>query len=132
MKKDIENRSDVELLVNSFYDQVKQDDLVRHFFTEVVSVNWEKHLPVMYNFWENIIFHTGVAYMGNPMDIHMKLHQQSPMTKKHFDRWIQLFTTTVDQLYKGPHAEQAKQRALSIATVMQIKIAGLPDEKPIY
>lgn len=56
MKKDIEDRKDIELLINSFYDKVKQDAIIGSFFTEVVQVNWEKHLPVMYNFWENIVF----------------------------------------------------------------------------
>jgi hemoglobin len=33
-----------------------------------------------------------------------------------------LFTKTVDQLFEGEHADLAKQRAVSIATVMQLKI----------
>ncbi len=130
MKKDIENRNDIELLVNSFYDRVKKDEQIRHFFTEAVNVNWEKHLPVMYNFWENIIFNTG-AYTGNPMGIHLHLHQQSPLKTSDFEQWIKLFTTTVDELFAGSNAEQVKQRALSIATVMRIKIAELPEGKLI-
>ena len=85
----------------------------------------------MYDFWQNIIFHTG-GYTGNPMRIHMNLHKQAPMKKEHFDRWLQLFTATVDELFEGEKAEQAKQRALSIATVMQINIAQLPQQESIY
>ena len=44
---------------------------------------------------------------------------------------IKLFTTTVDELFAGSNAEQVKQRALSIATVMRIKIAELPEGKLI-
>ena len=44
------------------------------------------------------------------------------MSKAHFDHWLMLFTTTVDDLFEGEKAEQTKQRATSIATVMQIKI----------
>jgi hemoglobin len=131
MKKEMENRDDVILLVNTFYDKVKPDPLIGFFFTKVVDVHWEKHLPVMYNFWENIIFHTG-GYTGNPMRIHMDLHQKASMKKEHFDRWIQLFNKTVDELFEGEKAEQAKQRALSIATVMQINIAQLPKQENIY
>ena len=131
MKKDIENRDDIINLVNTFYDKVKPDETIGYFFSKTVHVDWEKHLPVMYNFWENIIFHVG-SYSGNPMKHHISLHQKSPIKKEHFNRWIQLFNETVDELFEGEHAEQAKQRALSIATVMQINIAQLPTDESIY
>lgn len=121
MQKDIEDRKDIELLINSFYNKVKQDAIIGSFFTEVVQVNWEKHLPVMYNFWENIVFQTG-SYNGNPMDKHLELNKKSLILMEHFQRWILLFNETVDELFKGEKAELIKQRALSISTVMQIKI----------
>ncbi|MBP6687199.1 MAG: group III truncated hemoglobin [Lacibacter sp.] len=131
MKKQIENRDDVIRLVDTFYDKVKPDPVIGFFFSKVIAVQWEQHLPLMYNFWENIIFHTG-SYTGNPMRAHMNLHGQSAMKKEHFDRWLQLFNETVDELFEGEKAEQAKQRALSIATVMQINIAQLPRQENIY
>jgi hemoglobin len=121
MKKDIVNRSDIELLVNSFYDKVNRDPLIAFFFSEVVVVDWDKHLPVMYDFWENILFYTG-KYEGNPMAKHKDIHQKCPMKMEHFQRWIFLFTETVDELFEGSISELAKQRATSIATVMQIKM----------
>lgn len=121
MKTDIINRNDIELLVNTFYNKVKVDPVIGYFFTKVVSVDWDKHLPVMYNFWENIIFHSG-GYDGNPMVQHQKIHSMSPLSVEHFERWISLFSETVDQLYEGEKAELIKHRARNIATVMQIKI----------
>ena len=53
---------------------------------------------------------------------HQQLHQKSARSKAHFDHWLALFTGTVDQLFEGERAELTKQRATSIATVMQIKI----------
>ncbi len=85
MQKDIEDRKDIELLINSFYDKVKQDAIIGSFFTEVVQVNWEKHLPVMYNFWENIVFQTG-SYNGNPMDKHLELNKKSLITDGTFSK----------------------------------------------
>lgn len=131
MKRDIETRSDVVDLVNVFYGKVRPDKTIGFFFSTVKQVDWEKHLPVMVDFWQNIIFHTG-GYTGNPMRIHMNLHGQSPMKKEHFERWLQLFVATVDELFEGEKAEQAKQRALSIATVMQSKIAQMPQKESIY
>lgn len=120
-RTDITNRRDIEQLVNQFYDAVKADPTIGFFFTEVVAVNWEKHLPIMYDFWENVLFHTG-GYSGNPMERHKKLHHQSAMKPEHFRQWVHLFTQTVDRLFSGDNAETIKQRATSIATVMQMKI----------
>ncbi|MFT3843478.1 MAG: group III truncated hemoglobin [Lacibacter sp.] len=125
MKKDIENRDDIVKLVDTFYDRVKPDDQIGYFFTKVVPVDWSRHLPLMYNFWENIIFHSG-TYGGNPMQVHKEVHLKSPLCKEHFDHWIELFNATIDDLFEGDNAEMAKQRALSIATVMQIKISQTP------
>ncbi len=123
MKTDIQDRTDIETLINAFYDTVKTDETIGYFFTEVVKVNWEKHLHTMYDFWENIVFHTG-SYSGNPMHKHQNLNQQSPMTMEHFQHWIKLFHHTVDQLFEGPNSEIIKQRASSVATVMMVKILG--------
>ena len=123
VKKDIENRADVESLVNSFYQKVERDDLIAHFFTRVVAVDWKKHLPIMYDFWESILLDQH-NYHGSPMPKHISLYEKSPMTKAHFDRWLQLFSNNVDELFAGPKAELAKTRALSISTVMRIKVIG--------
>jgi hemoglobin len=121
MKKDIENIDDIKLLVNTFYDKVKADKIIGYIFNDIAKVNWEKHLPVMYDFWENVIFFTG-SYTGNPMTAHVKMHNVVHFTTDHFERWIKLFTSTVDELFEGDKAELVKQRAISIATVMQLKI----------
>ncbi len=119
MKKDITSRNNIETLVNCFYDKVKADDIIGPIFS---NINWERHLPIMYQFWENAIFYSG-GYNGNPLKTHQNLHKIFPLNQHHFEVWIQLFTSTVDELFSGEKAELAKQRAISIATVMQIKIS---------
>ena len=121
MKKDIENSEDIMKLIDRFYQQVVNDPVIGHIFTTTIKVNWEKHLPVMYSFWENTLFYTG-TYTGNPMMIHQRINQIVHLTNQHFDRWVELFSATVDDQFEGEKAELAKQRALSIATVMKIKI----------
>ncbi len=120
MKTDIRNRKDIEKLVNAFYNKVKTDDVIGYLFTEVAKVDWEAHLPKMYNFWENILFCTA-NYNGNPMMKHKELHEKSPMTQEHFQHWISLFTATVDKLFEGPKAEEIKNRAMNIASLMMYK-----------
>jgi hemoglobin len=119
--RDIENREDIEQLVNEFYRRIREDEVIGIIFNNIVDVNWEKHLPVMCDFWDNILFFSG-KYTGNPMDLHKNLHGIRPINSKHFSRWVQLFTETVDGLYNGEKAELAKQRAKSISAIIQEKI----------
>lgn len=121
MIKDIENREDIALVVDRFYERVRKDDQIAKFFTEVVSVNWEKHLPRMYDFWENTLFGAG-TYSGNPMQVHKDVHQKSPLSESDFARWQALFIQNVDELFAGENAERIKQRAQGIAVMMQIKV----------
>lgn len=121
MKKELSDRSDIELLVNSFYDQVKQDETIGYIFNEVAEVDWDHHLPIMYNFWEMLLFGTG-SYKGDPMTKHIELSKKTTIGSKHFDRWKEIFTETVNEHFYGSKAEEAKQRASHIASLMLYRI----------
>eukprot|EP01136_Pigoraptor_vietnamica_P024428 Opistho-1_new@77466 len=121
MKRDIENRADIEQLVNEFYRKVTEDDVIGFIFSDIVKMNWEKHLPIMYDFWDNALFYTG-TYSGNPMNLHKHLHHIRPLDSKHFSRWVELFLETVDDYFEGEKASLTRQRAISIAAVMEEKI----------
>ncbi|MEO6252299.1 MAG: group III truncated hemoglobin [Ferruginibacter sp.] len=123
MKKDIVTRKDIELLVDEFYMKVKQDKEIGFIFTDIALVNWDKHLPIVYDFFENMLFYTG-NYTGNPMELHKHINRMFPLTTAHFEHWYQLFSTTVDELFSGATADTVKQRVKSIAAVMQVKITG--------
>ncbi|MCU4188858.1 group III truncated hemoglobin [Flavobacterium sp. HXWNR29] len=120
MKTDIRNRKDIEKLVNAFYDKVKKDDTIGYLFNDIAKVNWELHLPKMYDFWENILFYSG-NYSGSPMVVHKELHQKSTMNQNHFQHWNDLFSQTVDSLFEGIKANEIKERASNIAQVIMYK-----------
>ena len=120
MKTDIKNRADIEKLVNAFYDKIKTDKKIGYLFNDVAKVNWEKHLPKMYDFFENILLSSG-NYDGNPMSAHEELHKKSEVRGEHFQHWNSLFDATVDELFIGAKAEEIKQRATNIAAAMMHK-----------
>lgn len=124
MNRDIENREDLLLLVTRFYEKLLADDSISYLFTAVAKINLEHHLPVLVDFWDSILFQSD-TYRKNAMQLHMLLHQQSPLQKHHFETWLRYFKETVDELFEGEKAFLAKERATSIATVMQIKISQL-------
>ena len=118
--KDIVSQDDIQVLVNSFYDKVKTSE-IGFFFEEIAKVNWEKHLPKMYIFWESVLFAT-VKFNGNPMRAHFPINEIIPMEKKHFEAWLQLWKETVDENFSGEMAESAKNKAENIAKLMSFKM----------
>lgn len=121
MKTDIGSRADIEKMVLQFYEAVKADETIGFIFTEVVKMDWKKHIPVIVNFWETILLDNPV-YTKNAMEVHYDLNNKMPLNKAHFDSWIHLFIITVDDLFEGKIAALAKTRAKSIAAVMLFKM----------
>ena len=125
--KDITDRADIELLMNTFYGRLLADENINYIFTDVAKIDMKTHMPILADFWESVLLNKNV-YHNNAMKIHMELNDKTPLTKTHFDIWLQHFNTTVDELFEGDVALLAKQRAKSVATLMQIKI--VQNKKP--
>ncbi len=117
----LKSRKDIELLVESFYESVKNDELIAYFFTEVVELDWNHHIPRICDFWESVILGTKF-FDGNPMIKHIELNQKSALKKLHFNRWLKLWNQTVDSNFSGEMADKAKSSAYNIAQLMQHKI----------
>ena len=117
---DIEGEEDIQQLVDSFYETIREDDLLGPVFNDRVD-DWSKHLTTMYAFWGHMLFGQK-GYQGNPMAKHLDL----PVDHQHFARWVELFIETVDKQFAGKKAEQAKGAAQSIAHTFQIRMGINP------
>ena len=118
---DITGTADIKLMVDSFYLKVREDSLLSPVFTSRIQDHeWPYHLQRMYAFWNAILF-AEKGFSENPMQKHFSL----PIDEQHFSQWLLLFRQTVDGLFSGPKAEEAKQRATSIAQLMNFKINSL-------
>ena len=121
VKKDITKPKDIQLVVNAFFKKVKKDSLLAPYFADKTRAEWDVFLPVMYSFWENVLFYSG-GYYGNPMQRHQEMNEMRSFTPEHFSQWLDLFCEAVDNKYAGEKAEIMKERARNIATVMQVKL----------
>jgi hemoglobin len=119
--KDISSREDILTLLIQFYERVKADDLLGIIFNEVIPLDWDHHIPLIADFWETILLDQP-KYKDNAMEKHFVIHQLYPLSKFHFERWLLLFNTTLDEQYTGPVAILAKKRAAGIAQLMQLKM----------
>ena len=124
---DIQNQDDLYLLVDEFYKKLLSDASIRYIFTAVVKIKIEEHLPILVMFWSQAILGTG-GYTKNLTQIHLDINAKEQLTPELFKIWLDHFYTTVDEHFKGKKAEQIKTQALSIATIMQIKIVQEKDK----
>ncbi len=119
--KDIENVTDIQLLVNTFYDRVKIDEKIGYIFTQIIGEDWSYHLPIMYNFWNMVLF-SAPGYAGSPVKKHVDLDKKTPLNKEHFDHWLVLWTNTIDSLFAGVIADMAKNKANLMANLINMKV----------
>ncbi len=115
-KSDIRGDAEIRLVVDAFYTKIRADENLAPIFADRVK-DWSTQMPQMYAFWGTMLFGKK-EYQGNPLAKHMTL----PVDSEHFQRWVALFVETVDQLFAGPKAEQAKAVAKSIAHIFQIRM----------
>lgn len=114
---DILNLDDVKLLVDTFYGKVRDHETLAGVFNERIGERWPEHLEKMYRFWQTVLLeeHT---YFGAPFPPHANL----PVEHLHFEKWLELFRATVDELFIGPKAEEAKWRGNRMAEMFELKM----------
>ncbi len=115
--KDIENINDIQLLVDSFYSKIRNDEQLGSIFNGIIKDRWPEHLEKMYRFWQTILL-DDQTYFGSPFVPHAKM----PVDKSHFEQWIKLFSETVDENFAGEKAEQAKWQGQRMADMFHYKI----------
>lgn len=118
--KDIETREDLEFLLAEFYKIAVVDAEIGHHFD---GLDLAAHLPIIVDFWEKLLFGKQ-TYFGNPLAVHKILHEKSPLTLVNFQRWVQIFSDTVDKFFDGERADSAKLRAKMIAHSLNQNLNG--------
>jgi hemoglobin len=126
VKRDIENRDDIDRLMVGFYTAALADEKIGFIFKDVAKLDLESHLPVIGDFWETIVFQNGVyaRYGRTPLMVHGELNEKTPLLFDHFTRWLELFEAAVDGDFEGPNADFIKSRAHAIANRMFMYVSS--------
>ncbi len=119
--RDIQTREDLHLLMSEFYLKLLADSKISFIFIKIAKIDLAPHLQELADFWEQILFDHG-SYQKNVLQIHSDLNQKTKLSEEHFTIWLNYLNTTIDENFAGQIAENMKTRALSIATVMKIKM----------
>lgn len=115
--KDISTKEDIKLLIDTFYGTVRQDELLGPIFNERIKDKWPEHLEKLHSFWQMVLFQEP-TYQGRPFPPHAEL----PIDRSHFQRWMEIFNSTLDSLFAGDKANEAKWKAGKMAEMFRSKI----------
>jgi hemoglobin len=131
--RDIETREDCERLVRAFYARALDDPIIGWLFTDIAHLDLEAHVPRITSFWETMLLGAG-TYRGGAFAAHARVHAKARFRPGHFQAWLTLWRTTVDELFAGPRAEQAKAHAERVARAFLARLQELPsasDPQPV-
>jgi hemoglobin len=128
MLADIATHEDVERLVHAFYTAALADPVIGFLFADVAKLDLEQHLPRIARFWETVLL-GAQTYSGGAFRPHLELHVQFPLKRGHFERWLWLWQETVDAMFAGPVADEAKRHAERVAGAFSMRLAGISAQR---
>jgi hemoglobin len=126
-QREIVDRADVEVLVRTFYGRALSDEVLLRHFVELRFGELEHHVPKITDYWDSKLFDND-RYQGDALQVHRRIDAMHSLRADHFTRWLQLWVTTVDELFSGARASNAKRIAAQAATLMHFKIVGYYSE----
>lgn len=106
----------LQILVHGFYGKVRRDALLGPIFADRID-DWGPHLDRMVDFWSSVALMTG-RYHGAPVPAHTSL----PVTKMHFERWLELFRETARDVCTPEGAAHVITRAERIARSLNMAV----------
>lgn len=121
---DLATRTDVHDLVVRFYREVVFDPVLEPVFDEVAQTDWSTHIPKLVDYWCRVLLGEP-GYEGVVLTAHRHVHDVEAFRVEHFDRWYELWVQSIDAVWEGPVAEQAKAHARRIGGVLAHKLLDL-------
>jgi hemoglobin len=122
VKKQIENRADIEFLVHQFYDKIRADQEIGFYFNKMIT-DWDAHLEKLTDFWETNLFAVR-KYKGNPHAVHNEVdaHFDENITANEFGIWLNHWAQTLDEHFEGENVETLKRRARKMSTFLYMSM----------
>jgi hemoglobin len=115
---DMSSYEDCLQLTKTFYHKLAKSELLSPIFYERLGdKDWTPHLEIIASFWETVLFQA-TTYKRQSFQPHASMNLEA----EHFAEWFILFTESVDELFTGSKAEEAKQKAKTMAILFQSKI----------
>jgi hemoglobin len=99
-------------VVHELYARIRRDPNLAPIFADRIT-DWGPHLDRMVAFWGAVALMTG-GYHGRPREAHEGL----PVDRRHFARWLEIFSATARDLCTPAGADHLIERAALIADTL--------------
>ena len=109
----------LKLLVERFYERVRQDPLIGPVFNDAIE-DWPEHLEKLQAFWSSVMLSSG-RYKGRPLPAHARHGQR--ISAASFDRWLTLWHETTERVMPPRAAAIMQEKAARIAESLSLGIA---------
>jgi len=117
----------VAAVVSTFYAKARRDEIIGPVFNRVVpSAHWPQHIQTITDFWSSMLLGTR-RYMGRPMPKHIAIPE---LSDAHFQRWLNLFRETAEELCPPHVAAMFTDRAERIGYNFRVRIAQFRGDDP--
>lgn len=122
MRKQIENRDDISLLVQEFYAKIRADEEIGFYFNTMIK-DWDAHLEKLTDFWETNLFAVK-KYKADPIEVHNKVdaHFNHSISSEVFGIWLNHWFETIDEHFEGENANTLKRRARKMGTFLFVNM----------
>lgn len=105
-------------LVDAFYARVRADGHLGPIFNDAVH-DWPEHVDKLTAFWSSIMLASG-RYKGQPLPAHLK--HRGRISPGSFQRWLDLWTQTTNELMEPQVAAALQAKAQRIAESLQLAL----------
>jgi hemoglobin len=120
------NDASLRILVEHFYERVRNDDQLRSVFESAV-LDWPEHLDKLSAFWSSVMLTSG-RYKGNPVAAHSR--HAAAIEPAMFDRWLQLWRETASETLAKADAlaviGKAERIAESLKLALYFRLPAVP------
>ncbi|AMD55642.1 group III truncated hemoglobin [Mycolicibacterium fortuitum] len=122
-RRQLVNRADIEQLVRIFYTRALSDEKLFKYFLELRFGELEDHLTKIADYWDTKLFQTA-RYQENSLQVHLRLNALHELQDTDFQRWIELWRATVNELFVGRTATKAKIIGAQMCCIFYARITG--------
>jgi truncated hemoglobin YjbI len=113
-----------ELVTRQYVDICQDPVLERYFDFGPGFTDWYAHVAAATDYWSRTLFESPNREADEVLERVRRRHEKLPFTAEAFDRWLDIFQTTVDQGWTGPNAEHLKKRAIGMAWAAASRTLG--------
>jgi hemoglobin len=122
--RDLDTHDEIAEFVTRFYREIAQEERFHHWFETIAHVDWHAHTLELTDFWVGVLLGEPHESADEVIEAHRWLHESDPFDTALFDRWLEIFDTTLDDGWTGPTTEAARRRGHGIAWAMAKRLTG--------